>query len=239
VASLNAVKAFLARAGDGPLGSFSATYAVAVPNGGSGLVRTEVFAAQRTRAVVTYREDRRFSPDEGRAASASYEVFAAAGTVNDATGLTNAGPGVYSCTRPTGSGQWTCTGPFRGIGMGVTSELLGPYPPQDLALGLSNAAYYYLPALGYDPSAPSSHRAAAYIFDRRARGQKIGCLGFGTNGHLFGGACLEPDGLVGYYDLPTQATDSVYEVATLLGYTPAVEPSALALPAAPHPAPGL
>ncbi len=55
--------------------------------------------------------------------------------------------------------------------------------------------------------------------------------------HLFGGACLEPGGLIGYDDVPTKATGSMYEVATLPGYEPAVKPSALALPAAPHPSP--
>jgi hypothetical protein len=53
-------------------------------------VRTQVSAAQRDRAVVTYREERRFSPDEGAAGTSRYEVSALA--VKDATGLTNAGP---------------------------------------------------------------------------------------------------------------------------------------------------
>ena len=52
----------------------------------------------------------------------------------------NHGAGMFSCARSTRAERWSCTGPYKGLGMTGMHALINPYPPQALLLGLENAA---------------------------------------------------------------------------------------------------
>lgn len=238
-ASPGQIRAFLAVAERAISGTFSVIYSVTVGYEGGSDRRGVVAAAQSSPGLFYYRETPSFglSSPVGPAQSESYEVFSGlSGSPRPGLaepgphGLASAGPGLFSCARRSSSSPWSCTGPYRGIGMGTTAELTGPYPPQALLLGLQNAAEIYTG----QPAAPATHPQRAFLFTRRHAGRALSCLGFGSPSHPLGTVCLEPGGIIASYDLPTAASSSGYQTATLRAYAPTVENGTFTLPAAPH-----
>jgi hypothetical protein len=139
-ASAAQIRAFLAEAERGASGTFSLTYAVTARYAGGRVRHLDVAAAQSSPGLFYYRETPSLSVSSpaGPPQSASYEVFASGGSrragvgEHGRQGLISAGAGLFSCARGSVSSPWSCTGPYQGIGMGTTGELLGPYPPQAL-----------------------------------------------------------------------------------------------------------
>jgi hypothetical protein len=230
-ASPGQIRAFLAQAERGVTGTFSVIYAVTVRYQGGGVRHLDVAAAQRSPAVLFYREtpslsvSRRAGPPQDE----SYEVFAGIREHARQSGST-AGPGLFSCARGSLSSRWSCTGPYQGIGMGTTSDLLGPYPPQALLRGLQNTAEIYTG----EPAPPAAHPKRAFLLTRRLAGQTVRCLGFGPASHPLGTVCLEPDGIIASYDLPGTQSSIAYQTATLRTYSPQVKNETFALPATAH-----
>ncbi len=238
-ASPSQIRGFLAQAERGVTGTFSVTYAVTVRNHGGSVRHVAVAAAQRSPAVLFYRETPSLSVSSpaGPPQNESYEVFFAAGASPQSgvreharQGLSGAGPGLFSCARGSLSSGWSCTGPYQGIGMGTTSDLLGPYPPQALLRGLQNTAETYTG----EPAPPASQPQRAFLLTRRLAGQTLHCLGFGPASHPLGTVCLEPDGIIASYDLPGALSSIAYQTATLRTYSPQVENGTFALPATAH-----
>lgn len=216
-ASPGAIRAFLARAQRALGGTFSVTYQVSIPaRGHAPAQQAKVIAAQRSRAEWFYRETPSFSAFSGGHSS---EVF---------TYRT----GIFSCARAGASTRWSCQGPYRGIGMGTTWLLLGPYPPQALILGLQNAAETYTGAPSHSPSA-ATRPEPAYLLTRRLAGRTERCLAFGPASHPLGSVCLAQDGVIAYYNLSPTVTFSTYQTATLRAYSHHVKAGAFALPAKP------
>ncbi|HYA45490.1 MAG TPA: hypothetical protein VED59_07780 [Acidimicrobiales bacterium] len=219
------VRAFLAEAQARLAGSFTSSYSAVF--GGRGK-RVTVYGAQLSQTVTMYREMPPMGSfaTPGAKAPVSYEVFEVG---PDGRRFAGVGDGSYSCTLGAPGGRWACQGPYKGIGMGTTFELTAPYPPPELARGLSNAAYYYLGLGGMGPRASEK----AYFFSEGAPGHKVSCLGFGSRQHLVGSACLGPHGLVSYYSLPTTATGDTYVSAKMLSFSPKVPLSVFRLPSPP------
>jgi hypothetical protein len=238
-ASPSQIRAFLAQAERGVTGTFSVTYAVTVPNHGGSVRDVDVAAAQRSPAVLFYRETPSLSVSSpaGPPQNESYEVFFASGASprsgvreHARQGLSSAGPGLFSCARGSSSSRWACTGPYQGIGMGTTSDLLGPYPPQALLRGLQNTAETYTG----EPAPPAAQPQRAFLLTRRLASQTLHCLGFGPASHPLGTVCLEPDGIIASYDLPGALSSIAYQTATLRTYSPQVENGTFTLPATAH-----
>ena len=238
-ASPGQIRAFLAQAERGVTGTFSVTYAVTVRSQGGSVRHVDVAAAQRSPAVLFYRETPSLSVSgpAGPPQNESYEVFMASGAspragVREHTrqGLSSAGPGLFSCARGSLSSRWSCTGPYQGIGMGTTSDLLGPYPPQALLRGLQNTAETYTG----EPAPPAAQPQRAFLLTRRLAGQTLHCLGFGPASRPLRTVCLEPDGIIASYDLPGALSSIAYQTATLRTYSPQVENGTFTLPAAAH-----
>jgi hypothetical protein len=217
------VAAFMATAEKVDAKTFSATYEVGVPDGRGRASRSVVQLAQHTSAVYMYRETPPFGMvlGPGHGAIISYEVWDVAGAQRNVAHFTNVVPGYYSCTLAVNAPHWACQGPYGGIGMGTTFELTGPYPPNELLLGLSNAVATY-----------SGHKPA-YLFGRRWENSQLRCLGFGQRAHLVGQACLGPGDLIAYYNLPTAVSYQSYSVATLTAYSAEVPDRRLDLPSKP------
>jgi hypothetical protein len=224
-ASQREILAFLAKAQHGTEGAFTATYNVGVQSRHGGVRHISVTAAQDSPNLFFYRQTppldvvRLGSP----AATHSYEVF------NGIRGISGAEPALYSCARPLTTSRWSCNGPYTGIGMGETNELLGPYPPQALVRGLDNAAEAFTGL----PAPPATQQEPAFLFTRRRSTQPLRCLGFGSIADPAGSVCLMPSGVVASYDLPQAATSGAYQTATLRAYSPDVPSDAFTLPAKP------
>jgi hypothetical protein len=219
-ASPGQIRAFLAQAERAVNGAFSLAYVVTVRYQGGSVRHLAVTAAQTSPATWFYRETPSLSVSGpgGPPQDGSYEVFFAA-------------RGLFSCARGSLSSRWACTGPYRGIGMGTTSGLLGPYPPQALLRGLQNTAEIYTGV----PAPPAAHPQRAFLFTQRRAGQTLSCLGFGQASHPLGTVCLEPDGVIASYDLPGARSSIAYQTATLRTYSPQAENGTFTLPAAAHP----
>jgi hypothetical protein len=219
------VQAFLTKAQAGLNGTFSASYSAR-----AGTKPVSVYGAQIPDAVTMYRETPPiawFGPP-GQNAPASYEVFEVFPKGDRAAGV---GDGFYTCTLGAIGGHWSCRGPYLHVGMGTTFQLTAPYPPPELARGLSNSAHYYL-GLGGAGRRPSEK---AYIFSKGPAGHAWECLGFGSARRLVGSACLGPHELVSYYQLPRAATVGTYIWAKMLSFSLKVQPGAFHLPARPVP----
>jgi hypothetical protein len=220
-ASPSAIRAFLARAQRAFDGTFSMTYQVTItPARHAPARQAEVTTAQRSGAEWLYRETPSFSAFSG---GHSFEVV-------------RSGAGIFSCAQASTPGPWSCRGPYRGMGMGTTGQLLGPYPPQALILGLQNAAETYTGAPSHSPRA-ATRPEPAYLFTRRIAGQTDRCLAFGPLTRPLGRVCLAPNGVIAYYNLAPKVTYSTYQAATLRAYSHHARTGAFALPAKPAPSP--
>jgi hypothetical protein len=230
------IRAFLAAAERPVSGRFSVAYSVTVGHGDGSDHHADVAAAQSSPGLFYYRQAPSLS-SLGGPRSESYEVFSALpgipGPGLAAPGphsLASTGPGLFSCARTSSSSPWSCTGPYQGIGMGTTGELTGPYPPRALLLGLQNAAEIYTG----EPAPPAIHLEPAFLFTRRLAGRALSCLGFGSPSQPLGTVCLEPNGIIGSYDLSTAVSSIGYQTATLRAYAPTVGNGTFTLPAPPH-----
>lgn len=216
-ASPGAIRAFLARAQRASGGAFSLTYQVTLTARGHAPARqADVTAAQRSRAEWLYRETPSFSPFSG---GHSFEVVTSRA-------------GILSCAQASAPAPWSCRGPYTGTGMGTTGQLLGPYPPQALIIGLQNAAETYTGAPSHSPRA-ATRPEPAYLLTRRIDGQTDGCLAFGPVTRPIGSVCLAPNGIITYYNLTPKVTYSTYQTATLRAYSHHARTRAFALPAKP------
>jgi len=214
------VSAFVAGAQRALNRRFTATYSVTLPKLHGRSVHSTVVAVHRRTGPYVFRETPSFGT-VGRAASS--ETFFAAGEGSRRGG--------YTCTRT--AGQWSCMGPYRGIGMGTTWQVWGPYPPQNLFGGLQNAVATYSDAV-----MTHTHRAPMYIVNRRLDRQSVRCLEFGRLHSPVGTVCLNRLGMIALYDVPEKlATSSDYRIARLESYSTKVSRSAFKLPAAPNPYP--
>jgi hypothetical protein len=225
-ASPGAIAAFLARAERALDGEYSATYQVTVPYRTGSARRAVVSAAQLSRGRTVYRETPAFSsstsPSEGTTLAWSlhgYEVF---------SGPNSEPRGLFSCTQARAASPWSCQGPYKGIGMGGTFALQGPYPPQALVLGLENATALYTGGMAIE-------REPAFLVRRRVRGRQVRCLQFGRTPRPLGSVCLNDDGVIAFFDLPRAVTYSTYATATLQSYSTNVKPDTFSLPAQPMP----
>jgi hypothetical protein len=223
-ASPGAIRAFLAEARRGAGSAFSGSYRLAVRYS-SVLTRSlEIRVEQRSSDLFSYQETPSFFLSEsGTPISHSYAVF-----------LGIHGPpgpqGTYACAQARRLSRWSCLGPYTDIGMSGNEELLGPYPPQALLLGLENAVAAYT---GGVLIAPPVHREPASLVQARHAGQSVRCLRFGPSAHTVGEACLDSDGVIAYYDIPQNVTSGAWRQATLLSYSHRVPGDAFKLPAAP------
>jgi hypothetical protein len=237
-ASAAQIRAFLAEAGRGASGTFSLTYAVTARYAGGRVRHLDVAAAQSSPGLFYYRETPSLSVSSPAdpPQSASYEVFASGGSrragvgEHGRQGLISAGAGLFSCARGSVSSPWSCTGPYQGIGMGTTGELLGPYPPQALVRGLQNTAEIYTG----QPAPPAARPERAFPFTRQLAGQTLSCLGFGPASRPLGTVCLEPDGIIASYHLQATVSSIAYTTATLRAYSPLIQNGTFTLPVTPH-----
>lgn len=223
-ASRGAVEAFLAEARRGFSGSFTLRYEVTVRYSSRFARRILVNVAQRTAEFFSYRTTPSLdlSAPGGPPASYSYEVL-----VKPAPGAAP-GAGIYSCRKQFEASPWTCQGPYTQIGMGGTNQLLGPYPPQALVLGLDNAVAVYTG----DPSVSPIRPEPAFLITRRVSGRRLRCLEFGPAPRPAGSVCLRHDDLIVSYRLSGAVTSGPYDDATLLSYSPHVANDGTELPAA-------
>jgi hypothetical protein len=217
-ASPGQIRDFLAKAKRGASGTFSVTYAVGVRGRGGTSRRLVVTAAQRP-GMLAYRQtpSLNLSGPTGPPASHSYEVIDRE--------RRNAKAGLYSCQQAQPSAAWSCQSAPREIGMGGLNELLGPYPPQSLLLGLQNATLTYTGV----PAPPALKPEPVFLVTRGA----LRCLEFGARAHRVGSVCLEPSGMIATYDLPPAVAFGTYATATLRSYSPQAAASAFTLPARP------
>lgn len=220
-ASPRQILAFLAEAHHAIAGAFTLKYAIEIryPNG---VVRhLVVTAAQSSPNLFVYRETPSLllTRAGGPPASHGYEVFEAA------RGLASAGPGLYSCAQPLPTSSWSCHGPYTGIGMGGINQLLGPYPPQALVLGLDNATETFVGL----PTPPATQPEPAFLFTHGRSTERLRCLRFGRLADPAGSVCLLPNGIIASYELP----QSAYRRATLLAYSSHVPGHTFTLPAKP------
>jgi hypothetical protein len=213
--------AFLAKARHATAGAFTVTYAVKVAYGHGLVRRIIVTAAQASPNVFFYREtpSLALAGPGGRALNHSFEVFSATRP------LSTAGPGRYTCSQALRRSPWSCKGPYTGIGMGGTNELVGPYPPQALEQGLENATEAFTGL----PAPPATYPKQAFLFTMRRTTPQLRCLAFGSIVKPDGSVCLTPNGTVATYNLP----QSTYRTATLLAYGTHPPSDTFAVPAKP------
>jgi len=100
--------------------------------------------------------------------------------------------------------------------MGTRAELLGPYPPQALILGLQNA-------IAIPIGRP------AYVIIRQAGSRASPCLAFGRPASPAALVCLNQAGVITSYQIPIDG--SAYVKAELQSYSTSVPSTLLALPA--------
>jgi hypothetical protein len=223
-ASPGAIEAFLADARRGAGGAFSGSYRLVVRYSGFLARSLEINVEQRSSDLFSYRETPSlFLSESGTPVSHSYAVF---------LGIRGpSGPqGTYTCAQARRSSRWSCVGPYPDIGMGGNEELVGPYPPQALLLGLENAVAAYT---GGILIAPPVHREPAFLVRERHAGQSVRCLRFGPRAHIVGEACLDSDGIIAYYDIPQNVTSGAWRQVTVLSHSRHVPNDAFKLPAAP------
>ena len=101
--------------------------------------------------------------------------------------------------------------------MGTRAELLGPYPPQALILGLQNA-------IAIPIGRP------AYLVTQEA-GSRTSCLAFGRPASPVALVCLNQAGVMTSYQIPIDG--SAYVKAELQSYSTTVPGTLLVLPARP------
>lgn len=220
-ASPKEILAFLATARRGTGSAFTLTYEMKVAYG-HGLVRNIIVtAAQASPNMFVYREtpSLALASLHGHALSHSYEVFSATRP------LSNAGPGLYSCSQALPRSPWSCKGPYTGIGMGGINELVGPYAPQALERGLENAAEAFTGL----PAPPATTPKPAFLFTQFRSTPQLRCLAFGGVANLDARVCLTPNGTIATYHLPRSA----YRTATLLAYGIHPPSNTFTLPAKP------
>jgi hypothetical protein len=219
------IKAFLARAKQASAGTFTLTYDATVRYGRGVVRRIVVNVAQRSIGLFSYRmtPSLDLSGPGGPPASYSYEVFYKSGDNKEP------GSGIFSCRKRLVSSAWICQGPYTGIGMGGMQQLIGPYPPQALVLGLDNAAVAYAGA----PPSPAIRPEPAFLITRRGSGRILRCLQFGPARTPVGSVCLRLDGLIASYKLSESVTFGAWASATLRSYSPRVSPGVFKLPAKP------
>jgi hypothetical protein len=220
-ASPKEILAFLANARHGTKGAFSLTYEMRVAYGHGLVRRITVTAAQASANMFVYREtpSLALTGPGGHALSHSYEVFRAGRP------LSNAGPGLYSCSEALPWSPWACQGPYTGIGMGGINELVGAYPPQALERGLENAAEAFTGL----PAPPATRPTPAFLLTQPRSTPRLRCLVFGSIATPDGSVCLTPNGTIATYNLP----QSAYRSATLLAYGTHLPSDAFTLPARP------
>jgi hypothetical protein len=223
-ASPGAIRAFVAEARRGAGGAFSGSYRLAVRYS-SVLTRSlEISVEQRSSDLFSYQETPSFFLSEsGTPISHRYAMF-----------LGIHGPpgpqGTYTCAQARRLSRWSCVGPYTDIGMGGNEELVGPYPPQALLLGLENAVAAYTGGISI---APPVHREPAFLVRERHASESVRCLRFGPPAHIVGEACLDSDGIIAYYDIPQNVTSGAWRQVTLLSHSRHVPNDAFKLPAAP------
>ncbi len=214
------VLAYLTRAQARLNGSFVTSYWVSA---GPGHLST-VYGAQLWDQVTMYRETPPLAWFGPRPVPRSYEVFE---VFPDWSRVAGVGIGFYSCTQGAPRGMWSCQGPYNHVGMGGTFQLTAPYPPPELLRGLANASYTYL-NLAFATRRPTER---AYFFSE-GRQQ---CIGFGSQRHFVGSACLGAHDLVSNYQLPRSATVGTYLSAKMLSFSSRIAPIMFRLPATPTP----
>jgi hypothetical protein len=125
--------------------------------------------------------------------------------------------GLYFCQRPAAASPWRCAGPAVNA-MGTQGELLGPYPPMALILGLQNAIAIPL-------------GRPAYLVIRQADSRTSSCLALGRPASPVALVCLNQAGVMTSYQIPTDG--SAYVKAELQSYSTSFPGTLLALPARP------
>jgi hypothetical protein len=125
--------------------------------------------------------------------------------------------GWYFCQRPAAASPWSCAD-MSAAAMGTRGELLGPYPPQALILGLQNA-------IALPIGRP------AYLVIRQAGSRTSSCLAFGRPASPVALVCLNQAGVMTSYQIPI--ADGYYVKADLRSYSTSVPGALLALPARP------
>jgi hypothetical protein len=204
IASRAEVAAFLARAEKGFAGRLLLRYAVWYTTGPQA-ARGSVVVVQLSPARWAY-----FSTPE---------VTAIHGAGTSAVFMNPAGEpaGWYACQRPAAASPWGCADMSLSP-MGTSAELLGPYPPQALILGLSNA-------IAIPIGRP------AYLVVRAAGARTSSCLAFGRPASPVALVCLNQVGVMTSYQIPIDG--SYYVKADLHSYSTTVPGTLLALPARP------
>jgi hypothetical protein len=206
IASRAEVAAFLARAERGFAGRLLLRYAVWYTTGPQA-ARGSVVVAQLSPARWAY-----FS-------SPGVTAIHATGT-SSAVVMNPAGEpsGWYACQRPAAASPWSCAD-LSAAAMGTRAELLGPYPPQALILGLQNA-------IAIPIGQP------AYLVIRNAGSRTSSCLTFGRPASPVALVCLNQAGVMTSYQIPIDG--SYYVKAELQSYSTTVPGTLLALPARPR-----
>ena len=136
--------------------------------------------------------------------------------------------GRYQCGRETAASPWSCSS-FSTAGMGTNAELLGPYPPTALILGLQNAVVEY-------SGKPTGERVApepAHLVLRDVDARKLSCLAFGNPAMPVALVCLNAASVITSYHIPRAVSNIAYTTAELRSRSRHVPDAALTLPARP------
>jgi hypothetical protein len=216
IASPGDVAAFLARAEKGFAGQLLLRYSVQYGTGPKS-VRGSVVVAQLSKTHWAYFSTPSVPDIHGTGTTSS--VF---------SNPIGAQPGRYFCQRTAASSPWNCSN-FSTAGMGGNAELLGPYPPTALILGLQNAIVEYS---GKATGALVSPQPA-YLVVREVDSRKTSCLAFGKPANPVALVCLDAANLVASYDIPSAVTGGGYSKAQLRSESTNVSNTLLALPAIP------
>lgn len=213
IASPGNVAAFLARAEKGFAGQLLLRYSVQYGTGPKS-VRGSVVVAQLSKRHWAY------------LSTPSVTDIHGSGTTSSAFGNPiGAQPGRYFCQRTAAVSPWDCSN-FSTAGMGGNAELLGPYPPTALILGLQNAIVEYSGKVTGEHVSPQP----AYLVVREVDSRKTSCLAFGKPTNPVALVCLDAANLVASYDIPSAG---YYSKAQLRSESTKVSNTLLALPAVP------
>ena len=213
IASPGDVAAFLARAEKGSAGQLLLRYSVQYGTG-SKSVRGSVVVAQLSKRHWAYLSTPSVTDIHGSGTTSS--VF---------DNPIGAQPGRYFCQRTAAVSPWDCSN-FSTAGMGGNAELLGPYPPTALILGLQNAIVEYSGKVTGEHVSPQP----AYLVVREVDSRKTSCLAFGKPTNPVALVCLDAANLVASYDIPSAG---YYSKAQLRSESTNVSNTLLALPAVP------
>ncbi len=132
------------------------------------------------------------------------------------------------CERQSATSPWRCS-IFSSAGMGTDAELLGPYPPMALVLGLQNAVVEYSGANTGQRVAPQP----AHFVLREMDARTLSCLDFGDPVSPVASVCLDAANVIASYDIPTAVSSIAYTTVELRSWSRHVPDSALTLPASP------